>query len=75
MPIYEYTCQDCGDEFELLVNSSTQPTCPSCQSQRLEKEFSTFAAHGAEKAASVSGHSHGPGCGCCCGGHGACGLN
>ena len=40
MPIYEYRCQSCGNEFELLVRSSTVPACTKCESQNLERKLS-----------------------------------
>ena len=41
MPIFEYRCSACGDEFELLVlNSSPVPGCPSCGNQDIEKLMS-----------------------------------
>jgi putative FmdB family regulatory protein len=43
MPIYEYSCQACGHEFETLVLPGTVPACPACQSQELEKRVSTPA--------------------------------
>lgn len=46
MPIYEYLCSACGHAFETLVTASERPRCPECQSARLEKQLSTFAAHG-----------------------------
>ena len=45
MPIYEYTCESCGHEFEILVRGSQKPTCPSCGKGRLSKKFSVPAAH------------------------------
>jgi len=46
MPIYEYTCNGCGGQVELLVASSAvKPACPECGSKKLVKKFSTFAAH------------------------------
>lgn len=46
MPIYEYHCNACGNEFETLVlpHQSAQPACPKCQSADLEKLVSAFAA-------------------------------
>ena len=43
MPIYEYACQDCGREFELLVRSDTRLECPGCHSSQLDKQLSVFA--------------------------------
>ena len=40
MPIYEYRCQACGNEFELLVLASTKLACPACQGEQLEKKLS-----------------------------------
>ena len=40
MPIYEYTCQDCGLDFERLVLGRKTPTCPGCESERLERRIS-----------------------------------
>jgi putative FmdB family regulatory protein len=47
MPIYEYACQECGEEFELLVSSERSAdlqTCPQCASDRLTRKFSAFAS-------------------------------
>ena len=32
MPMYEYTCKQCEERFEVLVRSSSSPApiCPSC---------------------------------------------
>ena len=43
VPIYEYRCQGCGHEFELLVLKSTVPACPTCQSASLERLVSVPA--------------------------------
>ena len=41
MPVFEYRCSTCGDEFEhLVLNSSPVPGCPSCESQDIEKLMS-----------------------------------
>lgn len=44
MPLFEYRCEDCSHDVELLVRSGETPTCPSCGSRKLEKLFSTTAA-------------------------------
>ncbi len=43
MPIYEYECRQCGEQFELLVLKTTVASCPACQSQELEQLISGFA--------------------------------
>ncbi len=44
MPLFEYRCEDCSRDAELLVRSGETPTCPSCGSRKLDKLFSTTAA-------------------------------
>lgn len=45
MPIYEYQCHDCQQEFEKLVRASdAAPQCPQCGGTSLHKKLSTFAA-------------------------------
>jgi putative FmdB family regulatory protein len=61
MPIFEYVCQECRHRFELLVQGSTVPTCPSCKATKLEKQLSAFAVG---ENASWSSSSPGP-CGTC----------
>ena len=43
MPIYEYHCRQCANEFELLVLTSTVVACPTCESHDLEQLLSGFA--------------------------------
>jgi putative FmdB family regulatory protein len=49
MPIYEYECRQCGEQFELLVLKTTVACCPACQSQELEQLVSGFAVSSEEK--------------------------
>jgi putative FmdB family regulatory protein len=45
MPIYEYRCEPCQNQFESFVmTSSEQPACPSCESADVKKLMSTFAS-------------------------------
>lgn len=45
MPIYEYVCCECGNEFEELVFSQEEtPVCPKCASDRVEKLMSACSA-------------------------------
>ena len=48
MPIYDYKCRGCGEEFEQLVLKGTVPACPACQKQDLEQLLSSFAVSSAE---------------------------
>jgi len=40
MPIFDFHCQSCERNFELLVRSSDVPVCPACGSTALEKQIS-----------------------------------
>ena len=47
MPIYEYTCPDCGVKFETLRSMSQADApidCPRCESQNPRRGLSLFAA-------------------------------
>ncbi len=50
MPIYEYACHDCGQQFEVFVRSNTVPECPNCHSKELEKQLSVFATNAPSSA-------------------------
>jgi putative FmdB family regulatory protein len=44
MPIFEYRCNKCSQEFEaLILPAKPTASCPSCQSEDLEKLLSGFA--------------------------------
>lgn len=73
MPLYEYTCDQCGTTFEIRrkVAERTDPAaCPQCGDERSHYQFSVPAALPVVGAAVSSGDSCGPG-GCC---GGACGI-
>ena len=42
MPIYEYRCNDCGAQVEILVRSGadTSPACSNCGSTMLDRLLS-----------------------------------
>ena len=53
MPIFEYTCQDCGEEFEAFVSGSNSDVyCTKCNSRNIKKRFSVFGMKGVEKQTS-----------------------
>ena len=69
MPIFEYKCNSCQEEFDLLVNPSTEVACKSCGSADVQKKLSLFGVtqHSAAEVPSCAGS---------CGGgfdQGACG--
>lgn len=45
IPLYEYSCQGCGNAFEALVRGSNAPACPSCGGLDLERRFPTPTVH------------------------------
>jgi putative FmdB family regulatory protein len=49
MPIYEYKCTKCGEDFEKLVFGSQKVTCPECNSVEIKKKMSLFGMSGVEK--------------------------
>ncbi len=52
MPIYEYICNKCGEEFEKLVYGDTRVKCPKCENEDIKKRFSLFGMSGVEKQTS-----------------------
>ena len=63
MPIYEYQCRDCGEEFERLVplSAQTPPDCPKCKRKNVRKKISRIASGksgcGSCSSCAPSGHS------------------
>jgi putative FmdB family regulatory protein len=63
MPIFEYKCDECDEEFEKLVmGSNPEIECPKCGSKKVTKKFSLFGVSGGDKPAPSSG---GSGCSSC----------
>jgi putative FmdB family regulatory protein len=65
MPIYEFQCSACGEDFEKLVlpGRSDGVSCPACGSEAVVKQFSTFGVKLGEAPSPFSGPKGGP-CGC-----------
>lgn len=71
MPLYEYQCENCGEEFELRrpIAASDEPApCPNCSSPESKRQVSLFMAFvkGPESSQALGG-------GCGCGGACSCG--
>ena len=46
MPLYEYRCHACGEQFEYLLRSSAPAAqCPACASTDLKQLISSSAFH------------------------------
>ena len=74
MPIYEYVCNDCGQEYERIVmGKGNAITCPKCASAKHTLKLSVFAAPaGSGKSSSGPSSGFNPGGGCC---GGSCGCH
>ncbi|MCB2210014.1 zinc ribbon domain-containing protein [bacterium] len=74
MPIYEYTCQDCGGSFETIramKDADAELACTHCQSHHVRRNLFLFNAASGGKSITSSG-----GCSSCAGGScSSCGVN
>ena len=43
MPLFDFRCKSCGEEFEALVRPQAVPACPTCASADLERLLSGFS--------------------------------
>jgi putative FmdB family regulatory protein len=70
MPIYEFHCDKCDKDSEVLVRSSKWQgaKCPHCGSTRLSKKLSVFASSvsGGGNEAPACGMKPSASCGCAC---------
>ncbi|MBL7127257.1 MAG: zinc ribbon domain-containing protein [Dehalococcoidales bacterium] len=47
MPVYEYKCKSCGEQFEIrrsLQEQEKEPECPSCWTRNTQRVFSIFSS-------------------------------
>ena len=67
MPLYEYSCRECGHAFEVLQRMGERGDdlrCPACSSTGADRQLSTFAGRatqGSLAGAAASAPSCGPG--------------
>jgi putative FmdB family regulatory protein len=69
MPIYEYRCKQCEQEFEKYIpGAATAVACPTCASEQVMRKLSVFGL----KTTGVLQPSAMSAGGGCCGGGCAC---
>lgn len=69
MAIYEYACEECGQQFEALRSmgaADDRIACKACGSERTRRALSVFFAHSKGRSHSHAGRD---GCGNCQGGN------
>ena len=60
MPLYEYQCNTCGEEFEQIVSFSKAdllPPCPECEGSNTTKKISAAASFGSSSGGSYTASS------------------
>ena len=60
MPLFEFRCEKCQNEFEELLfrrDEESGVSCPSCGSERVEKLVSSFATKGQSEGPARMGKS------------------
>ncbi|MDI6754162.1 MAG: zinc ribbon domain-containing protein [Thermodesulfobacteriota bacterium] len=63
MPIFEYHCLRCQDDFEKIVfTAKAEVKCPRCQSKKVNKKISAFSFKSGSKFVPASNSG---GCGSC----------
>jgi len=64
MPLYEYQCKTCGNQFEKMVSfaeADHKPECPRCHSNETQKRLSLFASAGSSTSGATLTSSCGSG--------------
>ncbi|MCX7988164.1 MAG: zinc ribbon domain-containing protein [Thermodesulfovibrio sp.] len=65
MPIYEYKCNNCGENFEILVFGNKKVACPKCKSEEITKKLSSFSMKGVQKGNSACSSCKSSSCSSC----------
>jgi putative FmdB family regulatory protein len=66
MPLYDFTCDDCGTRFERLVRREAETAdvdCPDCRSRRVSRALSLPAAPVTATQSLPTACGSGPPCG------------
>jgi len=75
MPLFEYRCLDCGEQFETIVFDRRRTvTCKKCHRARLQKLHSVFAVAGGPRT-EVASPEPGPCTSCGAPQRGMCSLD
>lgn len=65
MPIYEYHCKSCDDDFECLIIGKEKPCCPACNSRKVSKLMSVCGFVSRGNGGQTVSKSAGSSCGGC----------
>jgi len=65
MPIYEYHCECCNQDFECLVFGQEKPECPSCSSEDVCRLMSRCGFVSKGSGGQTVSRSAGSACGGC----------
>jgi putative FmdB family regulatory protein len=63
MPLFEYTCRDCGRAFEAFVTGERKAACPGCHGENLAKQLSRPGMVGVSEAPRAASEPSFGGCG------------
>jgi len=61
MPIFEYHCTECDEDFEVLIFGNEEVSCPTCKGNKIKKLLSAFS----HKSDGEFSSSHGSSCSTC----------
>ena len=65
MPIYEYRCKECGEDFEYLVLGKPDPVCTACESRKVIRLMSACGFVSKDGSGQSVSSSAGASCGGC----------
>ena len=65
MPIFEYHCEKCGENFECLIFANDKPACSACHSKKVKKLMSACGFVSKGGAGETTSKSAGSSCSGC----------